>query len=288
MQWAGGEESSNVEDRRGMGGPMAIGGGLGGLSIIGVIIFLLQGGDPAEIINKAQNQGGGRSALTKEQSDQEAKFVKVVLKMTEDVWGEQFQQQGLRYKNPKLVMFSDQTATGCGTGQAAMGPFYCPTDQEVYIDLVFFNELKKLTGTSADFARAYVIAHEIGHHVQKLLGYSARAESGQGKAEQNQLSVRLELQADYLAGVWGHHANKRKHILEPGDIEEGLKAAEGIGDDKLQRGAGRAVRPESFTHGTSAQRKIFLQQGLRTGDASKKALDYFFTVPYERLGRDLP
>jgi len=288
MQWSGGSESSNVEDKRGMGGAAI--GGLGGLSIIGVIMFLIQGGDPAEILNKVQQGGNSKSPLTQEQSDNEAKFVKVVLKMTEDVWNDQFKQQGLRYREPKLELFTNSTATACGTGQAAMGPFYCPGDQKVYIDLIFFNELKKLTGTNADFARAYVIAHEVGHHVQNLMGYSTRVDEARqsrrvSKEELNRLSVRLELQADYLAGVWGHHANKQRKILEPGDIEEGLKAAEGIGDDKLMRGSGRVVRPESFTHGTSAQRQFYLKQGLRDGDASKQTLDRFFTTPYEQLGR---
>lgn len=296
MQWSDGAESDNVDDRRGMAGPVAVGGGLGGLSIIGIIIFLLQGGDPKQILEKVTNapQGqvqGQKSKFSPKQNDEEARFVKVVLKYTEDVWDEQFANQGLRYKKPTLVLFTGRTATACGTGESAMGPFYCPGDQQVYIDLDFFGELRKLTGTSAEFARAYVIAHEVGHHVQNLLGYSQRVDSQRNKISQtamNQLSVRLELQADYLAGCWGHHANKKKRILEPGDIEAGLQAAEGIGDDKLQKGAGVAVRPEKFTHGTAAQRKIFLELGLRRGDTSKKMLDYFFTVPYERLGRDLP
>ena len=296
MQMSGVDESDNVEDRRGMAGPVAIGGGLGGLSIIGLIIFLIQGGDPKQILDKVQQgavQGGGqRTSLSKNKGDDaEKKFVSKVLKTTEDVWKAEFRKQNKRYEDPKMVVFSGVTNTACGRGESAMGPFYCPGDKMVYIDLDFFAELRKLTGTSADFARAYVIAHEVGHHVQNLLGYSNLVDSKRGKVsktEQNQLSVRLELQADYLAGVWGYHANKSERILEPGDIEAGLLAAGGIGDDTLQKGAGRAVRPESFTHGTSAQRKVFLQLGLRRGDASKKALDYFFEVPYERLGRDFP
>lgn len=293
MQLSGESESDNVEDRRGMAGPVAIGGGLGGLSIIGVIIFLLQGGDPKQILDKVQQGGGGgpRTQISKKITDEETVFVKKVLKTTEDVWETEFQRQGLRYRDPKLVLFTGSTNTACGRGEAAMGPFYCPGDQQVYIDLNFYAELRKLTGTDADFARAYVIAHEVGHHVQNLLGYSARVDSQRGKISkeaQNQLSVRLELQADYLAGVWGHHANKTKRILEPGDIASGLQAAEGIGDDKLMRGAGRAVRPESFTHGSAAQRKACLEQGLRYGDASPRALEYFFSVPFERLGRDFP
>lgn len=294
MQMSGESESENVEDRRGMAGPAAIGGGLGGLSIIGIIIFLLQGGDPKQILDKVQQgnpNGPQRSSISKKANDEEAVFVKKVLKTTEDVWEAEFRRQGLRYKEPKLVLFTGKTNTACGRGEAAMGPFYCPGDQQVYIDLDFFAELRKLTGTDADFARAYVIAHEVGHHVQNLLRYSDKVDSQRGRVSkeiQNQLSVRLELQADYLAGVWGYHANKTKRILEPGDIASGLQAAEGIGDDKLQKGAGRAVRPESFTHGSAAQRKIFLELGLRRGDASPRALDYFFSVPYERLGRDFP
>ncbi|WP_020476004.1 KPN_02809 family neutral zinc metallopeptidase [Zavarzinella formosa] len=292
MQMSDETESENVEDRRGMGGPMAVGGGLGGLSIIGIIIFLIQGGDPKQILDKVQQQQGAQQGhVSAKQNDAEKVFVSKVLHLTEDVWEEQFREQGMRYKKPKLVVFNGVTNTACGQGESAMGPFYCPGDQQVYIDLDFFAELRKLTGTSADFARAYVIAHEVGHHVQNLMGYSQKVDSQRGRVSKeamNQLSVRLELQADYLAGVWGYHANKQKKILEPGDIESGLQAAQGIGDDKLQQGAGRAVRPESFTHGTSKQREFFLKTGLQRGDASKKTLDYFFTVPYERLGRDFP
>jgi predicted metalloprotease len=289
MRWEGNRESSNVEDMRSGGGG---GGGFGlgtGTIGIGTIVIALIGGavlgvNPLTLLGIMT--GSGQAPQVQQQgpapappaNDQEAKFVSTVLADTEDVWTQLFQQGGATYHPPKLVLFRGAIRTACGAGQAAMGPFYCPADQKVYIDLSFYETLKTRLGAPGDFAQAYVIAHEVGHHVQHELGITdqvdqARARGSQAQA--NATSVRVELQADCFAGVWGHHAQKARNILEQGDVEEAMNAAQKIGDDALQRNAGRAVVPESFTHGTSAQRQKWFDTGLKTG--SVKACDTFNT-----------
>jgi uncharacterized protein len=291
MKWEGNRESSNVEDRRGMGGGLGGGGGMrmGGRGIgIGTIVIALLGGwifgiNPLTILGLLS--GGGPAITAPQQSgpapkppadDRMAKFVSTVLADTEDVWKQLFAKGGAQYREPKLVLFRGATPTACGTGQSAMGPFYCPGDQKVYIDLGFYETLRSRLGAPGDFAQAYVIAHEVGHHVQHLLGISGKVEQARARASQaegNALSVRLELQADCFAGVWAHHAQNQRQILENGDIEEAMNAAAKIGDDALQRGAGGRVVPESFTHGSSEQRVRWFKQGLTTG--SVKACDTF-------------
>ena len=272
MRWRGREESSNVDDRRGIGGAgLAVGGGLG--SIVIVVLALLFGVDPSQLLNSGQD--GGQSPTTQvgqqrtnPQEDELASFVKVVLRDTEKVWGDIFQKSGQRYSQPRLELFTGQTRTACGAAGAAVGPFYCPGDQKVYIDLSFYDELKRRFHAPGDFAQAYVIAHEVGHHVQNLLGTSDKVEALQRRASEtqaNQLSVRLELQADCYAGVWGFYEQQRG-IIEPGDIEEALNAASAIGDDRLQEQAQGYVVPDSFTHGSSAQRSRWFRQGFESGD----------------------
>jgi len=287
MRWEGNRESSNVEDYRESGGG---GGGfhLGGRGIgIGTIVIALVGGaifgiNPLTILGilsggpapqVQQQQGQPRPVPA---NDQMARFVSTVLADTEDVWKEQFKAGGAQYREPKLVLFRGAIGTACGQGQSAMGPFYCPSDEKVYIDLDFYETLKSRLGAPGDFAQAYVIAHEVGHHVQHQLGITERVHNLRGRtgaAEQNAMSVRLELQADCFAGVWAHHAQNARQILEQGDVEEAMNAAARIGDDALQRSAGRAVVPESFTHGTSAQRQRWFRTGLQTG--SVKSCDTF-------------
>ncbi|HTO72073.1 MAG TPA: neutral zinc metallopeptidase [Myxococcota bacterium] len=277
MKWEGERESEEVEDRRGMSlgrGGVAIGGG--GLLLV-LLFSVLTGTDPTQVLQVVQgvsnvDTGPQPAGPMGAPSDQEGKFASVVLASTEDVWGEIFAQRGQRYEKPKLVLFSGAVRSACGTAQSAVGPFYCPRDSQVYLDLGFFQELSDRFGAPGDFARAYVVAHEVGHHVQNLLGISDRVESAQGRGsreEANELSVKLELQADCLAGVWGQRANQQHRWLEPGDIETGLAAAQAIGDDTLQRQAGAAVQPESWTHGSSAQRVHWLRTGLESGDLSK-------------------
>ncbi|MBL9152538.1 MAG: zinc metallopeptidase [Verrucomicrobiales bacterium] len=277
MKWEGRRRSDNIEDRRGAGGPrMAMGGGLG-LVVILVLVALL-GGDPMALLEQMDGGSGGLPGI--EQSggpvdpaqDELAAFVGVVLADTEDVWHHLFQEMGDRYEEPKLVLFSGQVRSACGFASAASGPFYCPADRNVYIDLVFYKELKQRFGAPGDFAQAYVIAHEVGHHVQNLMGISEKVQSMRGRvseAEYNQLSVRLELQADFFAGVWAHHAERMKGILESGDVEEALRAANAIGDDTLQRQSQGHVVPDSFTHGTSDQRMRWFLKGFQTGDLSQ-------------------
>ncbi len=271
MRWEGNRESSNVEDRRSSSG-------LGGRSIgIGTIVVALIGGwalgiNPLTLLgvlsggNPAQVQQAPAQRPPAE--DKMARFVSTVLADTEDVWKDVFRQQGGRYQEPHLVLFRGATPTACGTGQAAMGPFYCPGDQKVYIDLDFYETLRRQLGAPGDFAQAYVIAHEVGHHVQNLLGITEKVDQRRGRVSQaqyNQLSVRLELQADCFAGVWANHAQQARQILEQGDVEEAMNAAAKIGDDALQRSRGGAVVPESFTHGTSAQRQRWFDAGLQSG-----------------------
>lgn len=273
-------ESKNIEDRRGEGlggGRFPIGGrSVGFGTIILVLVALYFGIDPSVIFDLASappaSQFQTAPAPPLPANDPSARFVSQVLASTEDIWGALFAQVGLQYRDPKLVLFSGATQTGCGLGREAMGPFYCPLDQKVYIDLSFYQDLKNRFHAPGDFAQAYVVAHEIGHHVQNLLGISDKVHSLQGRSDEvtgNQLSVRLELQADCFAGVWANHANQMRNILEPGDIEEALNAATAIGDDRLQRQSQGYVVPESFTHGTSAQRVRWFKQGIESGDLNR-------------------
>ena len=279
MKWDGNRESDNVEDARGSGGGggggFRIGGGSVGIGSVAIalvagwifginpltVLGLLGGGSPSPQVQQAP---AGKPPAT----DQTARFVSTVLADTEDVWRAQFKQAGMTYSEPKLRLFRGSEPTACGTGQAAMGPFYCPGDRKVYIDLGFFDVMKQRLGAPGDFAQAYVIAHEVGHHVQNLMGITGKVDAMRGRgseAQQNALSVRLELQADCFAGVWAHDAQSARQILEQGDIEEAMNAAQQIGDDALQRKSQGTVRPESFTHGTSAQRMTWFKLGLQTG-----------------------
>jgi uncharacterized protein len=269
MLWQGRKGSSNVEDRRGIGGGgIAVGGGI--LGVIALLVnFLLGGGDTSQL--PIPNQNTPMSSEQKAAQDSMAAFVGVVLKETEDVWSDLLTKAGQSYREPTLVLFSGSTESGCGYASAASGPFYCPGDQKLYIDLAFYDQLKEQFGAPGDFAMAYVVAHEVGHHIQKLLGISDKMERIRqqvGKEEYNKYSVRLELQADFLAGVWAHY-EKGKGILEAGDIEEALNAANQIGDDNLQKQAQGYVVPESFTHGTSAQRMYWFKKGYETGDINQ-------------------
>jgi len=270
MRWRGRQQSGNVEDRRGMGGggKLALGGGAG---IIILIISLLLGEKPLEYINE---NGGSQSVQQQQQpvsqeEEELAQFVKVVLKDTEDVWHMLFQQRGETYQEPRLVLFTGADRSGCGMADAAMGPFYCPLDSKVYTDLSFYNDLQKRFGAPGDFAMAYVIAHEVGHHVQHLWGITDKVHGLRdqlSKEDYNKMSVRLELQADFLAGVFAHHAHELNNILEEGDIEEALNAANAIGDDRLQKQSQGYVVPDAFTHGTSEQRMFWFKKGFETGD----------------------
>ncbi|MBK8338309.1 MAG: neutral zinc metallopeptidase [Sterolibacteriaceae bacterium] len=277
MRIEDGRESENVEDRRGEsygGGGLGIGGrsiGIG--TIVLALVAMYFGVDPSIVLNTATGpapiEAPAGPAAKPPPDDRGAKFMSQVLADTEDTWKAIFAQNGKRYVEPKLVLFSGATPTACGTGQAAMGPFYCPGDQKVYIDLRFYDELKNRFRAPGDFAQAYVIAHEIGHHVQNQLGISEKVDRMRqraGEAEGNQLSVRLELQADCFAGIWANQADRSRKVLESGDIEEGLNAATAIGDDTLQRQTRGTVVPESFTHGSSAQRVRWFKRGLESGD----------------------
>jgi predicted metalloprotease len=266
MLWESGRRSGNIEDRRGMG----IGGlsGIGGIIVF--IIALFTGIDPSQLMSMVSQSGvsGQQQVPTSQPADPQADFVSVVLADTEDTWTELFRQAGARYDPPRLVLFTNATQSGCGTGQAAMGPFYCSLDRKVYLDLTFFRELDRRFGAPGDFARAYVVAHEVGHHVQNLMGIAQKVQAGQSRgnpAQSNALQVRMELQADCFAGVWANHANRTRKILEQGDIEEGLRAAAAIGDDTLQRRSQGHVTPETWTHGSSEQRVRWFKQGLSAG-----------------------
>lgn len=268
MQWFG-KGSNNMEDGRGGGGgKVALGGGIG---IIIVIISLFLGKDLTGVFNQlpiTSEQTNVKTGVPAD--DSQAQFVSGVLESTELVWEQQFNQLGLQYQQPKLRLFTDGVQTACGGASSAVGPFYCPADSKVYIDLSFFEELKNRFGAAGDFAQAYVIAHEVGHHVQNLLGTSEKVQSARrrlSETEYNKLSVMLELQADFYAGLWAYHAQNLKDFrLDPGDLEEALTAANGIGDDKLQKQATGEVVPDSFTHGTSAQRMYWFKKGFETGD----------------------
>jgi len=298
MDLGDGRESDNVEDRRDeeYSGGNSSGGGFGGfgfgggsLSIGGIVIALVAayflGINPLTLLSMLSGGGSSPTAQVQQRQQQQqrpahappkgdaqAHFVSQVLADTEDTWTALFKQMGKQYVYPKLVLFRGRIPTACGTGQTAMGPFYCPGDQKVYIDLEFYDELKTRFHAPGDFAQAYVIAHEVGHHVQNLLGISAKVDRLRQRSSEKQanaLSVRLELQADCFAGVWGYNANRTRHILQNGDIEAALNAATQIGDDTLQRGAGRTVSPDSFTHGSSAQRVEWFKKGISTGDISQ-------------------
>ena len=271
MRWRGERQSENIEDRRGMSrGGIAIGGGLG--SIVVLIIALLLGADPRQLLEQAPvdnpSAGSQTSRPTNPQEEELKQFVAVVLASTEDVWTDTFRQLGRQYRKPTLVLFDVQVSSACGQAGSAVGPFYCPGDDKLYLDFSFFRDLQSRFRAPGDFAQAYVIAHEVGHHVQNLLGTMERVNAAQrqrGEAEANDLSVRLELQADFLAGVWAHHA-QRKGLLDPGDVEEALGAASAVGDDRLQRESQGYVVPDSFTHGSSEQRIRWFRRGLETGD----------------------
>ena len=269
-------DSDNVEDRRGGGGGMGRGGvGLGGI-VLALVVSYFTGINPMTLLGFIEQtplaQQSAPAAHRPPADDQMAKFVSKVLASTEDTWNEVFRANGRQYQEPKLVLFTGATPTACGTGQSAMGPFYCPGDQKVYIDLAFYRDLKDRFKAPGEFAQAYVIAHEVGHHVQNLLGIAEKVHTTQqrvGKAEANALSVRMELQADCLAGVWGKRTDTMKGVLEPGDLEAALTAASAIGDDRLQQQAQGRIVPESFTHGSSDQRVRWFKRGFETGDMNQ-------------------
>lgn len=272
MQWQGRRQSGNVDDRRGMsGGKLAIGGGVIGIIFI-LAKFLLGDGDINDLSQLVQQPQQQQTEMTIEQKaadEKEAEFVKVVLADTEDVWSKLFNDMGQTYTDPTLVLFRGATSTGCGNASATTGPFYCPADQDLYIDLSFAQELKSQFGATGDFAMAYVVAHEVGHHVQYLLGMTKKMQQLQqqlSETEYNKYSVRLELQADFYAGVWAHYDQKMKNVIEPNDIQEALNAANAIGDDRLQQQYQGTVTPDSFTHGTSAQRMYWFKKGYETGN----------------------
>lgn len=289
MRWEDREESQNIDDRRGMPiGGMVMGGGLGSLVIILLAMFL--GMNPKKLMEQPGFQQGGQTKAPLDPAREQAeapvrKFVSVVFRDTEDVWTKLFREQlGRNYEKPKLVLFSDQVNSACGMASAAVGPFYCPGDSNVYLDFSFFAELQQKFEAKGDFAMAYVIAHEVGHHVQNLLGISDQVTQRQqrvSKAEANELSVRLELQADFLSGVWAHHLQKTKRVLEQGDLEEGLIAANQIGDDMIQKKmTGRVVR-EQFTHGSGKQRVKWFREGMVSGDLNR--MMELFELEYDRL-----
>ena len=274
MRWEDGRESDNVEDRRGQRPRRGASLGIGGLLAV-LAISYFTGADPRQILSllsgvqsNVPEARSGDPGPAGRPGDQLGRFASVVLASTEDVWRGAFERAGRRYEEPKLVLFSENVESACGFTSSAVGPFYCPEDSKVYVDLSFYAELQRRFHAPGDFAQAYVIAHEVGHHVQNLLGTSDRVSQLQrrgARRQANALSVRLELQADCLAGVWGHFANQTQKLIEPGDVEEGLAAAAAIGDDRLQRESGRSVQPESWTHGSSADRVRWFREGLRQG-----------------------
>ncbi|MDH3271077.1 MAG: neutral zinc metallopeptidase [Gemmatimonadota bacterium] len=289
MRWRQSRRSTNVEDRRGQrsgAGGLRIGGGAG---LLIVVVVVLLGGDPRQVLQLLNGVGALAPAPSQPApsgvADEEREFLSAVLGTTEDVWGEIFAENGVRYEPPTMVLFTGAVQSACGFNTSATGPFYCPPDQRLYLDTGFFDQLAGMGG-AGDFAEAYVIGHEVGHHIQTLVGTSGWVRQLQSQSrsevETNQLQVLMELQADCYSGVWAHHANRRERVLEPGDVDEGLAAAAAIGDDRLQRRAGRSVSPESFTHGTSAQRRQWLETGLRTGDV--EACDTFGQAGYVRTG----
>jgi predicted metalloprotease len=276
MRWQGRRQSDNVEDRRGISGRgLAVGGGVGGLGIVIAILYFLLGGNPSDVTQTLQVDqpytGGPTEALSakdKEMGD----FVSTILASIEDVWRERLPAAGETYVDPKLVLYSGQVDSACGYAGASSGPFYCPGDSKVYIDLSFFEDMQRQLGAQGDFALAYVIAHEVGHHVQNLLGINDQVMAQRGRLSEkdfNKLSVRMELQADFLAGVWAHYANMEKGFLEPGDIEEGMNAASAVGDDRIMKQSQGYIVPDAFTHGTSEQRVRWFKKGLDTGDINQ-------------------
>ncbi len=271
MRWKSARRSSNVEDRRGMSGAGMAGGGGIGVILVVLAVSLLTGRNPLELmqlVDTGSSPASSAPAGAPPADDVHAQFISAVLGDTEDTWGRIFADMGQQYEPPVLVLFNDMVSSACGSASSAVGPFYCPADRRVYLDLSFFRELDERFGAPGDFAQAYVVAHEVGHHIQTLAGISGRVQQQRARlpeAEANALSVRQELQADCFAGVWGHHAGRRQ-LLEPGDVEEGLGAAAAIGDDRLQRQSQGVIVPESFTHGSSAQRVEWLRRGLETGD----------------------
>lgn len=265
MRWQGRQGSRNVEDRRGMRMGLPVGGGIGGVVLL-ILIAAVTGQNPLELLNTG-NPESGQVGTTEPGDDPQSQFVSVVLRDTEETWAELFAERGASYQPAVLVLFTGATQSACGVGQSATGPFYCPADGKVYLDLSFFRDLDQRFGAPGDFAQAYVVAHEVGHHIQTLTGISERVSAARQRVSERQgnaLSVRQELQADCYAGVWGHYA-ARRGLLEPGDAEEGLRAAAAIGDDRLQRQGQGTVVPESFTHGSSAQRVEWLRRGMETG-----------------------
>ena len=293
MDWEKGEESQNLEDRRRMTPTtVAVGGGIGVLVIMLIGYFL--GVDPQrlkQLIGNVPggNQGGGNAQVEQRpptpEEERSRKFNATILRFTEEVWGDVFSKNGKTYEPPHMVLFTDQVDTGCGSAPSAVGPFYCPADRTVYLDPTFFDELQdRLGGSKAEFSQAYVIAHEVGHHVQNLLGYSSLVDQKRRslpKAEYNQWSVRLELQADYLAGVWAHYGQEKFNFIEPGDVESAIRSANAIGDDRLQRESTGFASPEKYTHGTSAQRVKWFGLGYQTGDL--RMLKKIFEMPYSEL-----
>jgi predicted metalloprotease len=290
MKWEGHEESGNVEDRRGLNKKGLAIGGVGALVVL--IIGTLLGVDPQQlnklIGNRPPGPGGdqpGEQRPLTPQEERTHKFAATILRFTEEVWDDQFRKAGKRYEKPHMVLFSDQVETKCGVAPSAVGPFYCPADRTVYLDPTFFDELdQKLGGSKAEFSQAYVIAHEVGHHVQNLLGYSELVDQKRrtlSKQEYNTWSVRLELQADYLAGVWAHYGQEKFQFIEPGDVESAIKTANAIGDDRLQKRATGFTSPEKYTHGRSDQRVKWFNLGLKTGSLSM--LKKIFEMPYDEL-----
>ena len=277
MRWRSSRRSTNIEDRRGMR-PVAVGGGIA--TVVVALIVMLLGGDPEQVLQTTPGAAPAtESAPVGTPTDEMGQFVAAVLGDTEDVWNAQFAAEGEDYQEPVLVLFTGAVQSACGFAQAAVGPFYCPTDHKLYIDLAFYQDLRNRLGAPGDFAQAYVIAHEVGHHVQTLAGISqevAATRQGVSQEEGNALSVRLELQADCFAGLWAHHAQRMRGVLEQGDVEEALNAAAAIGDDRLQRQSGGYVTPETFTHGTSEQRVRWFRTGLETGAVD--ACDTFNTT----------
>lgn len=269
MRWQGRRESSNVEDRRGKSSKGIIGGGIGGIILI--VVVLLLGGDPTSLLQNIQTSNQSTTATYSETAEEkeQAQFVSVVLAETEDIWHQIFSEYGKTYREPKLVLFTESVQSACGVAGSSTGPFYCPGDEKLYIDLSFFKELQTRFKAPGDFAMAYVIAHEVGHHIQNLLGTMDkmnRLRSRLSEEEYNKYSVRLELQADFYAGVWAHYTDKMKGLLEQGDLDEALNSASAVGDDRIQKQAQGYVVPESFTHGTSEQRKRWFYKGYDTGD----------------------
>jgi uncharacterized protein len=282
MRWEGGEQSSNVEDRRGMK-PVAAAGGIGGLVLMAVVYFLT--GD-ARIAQQAgqvvqQRQAQPQQGPAEPINDRTYQFARTVLRYTEVVWTDQFRKMGKRYEEPKLVLFNERVQSGCGVAPSSVGPFYCPADHKLYYDPSFFDELEqKLGGSKAEFSQAYVIAHEVGHHVQNLLWYNRKVDEFEGREGTN-AGVRLELQADYLAGVWAHYGQEKYKFIESGDVESAIKSANAIGDDRLQKRSGGWVSPEKFSHGSAEARVRWFKEGFQTGNVAQ--LDRFFTAPLGEL-----